>query len=147
MPSFTQTKNLNYSAKQMFDLVMDIEKYPEFLPWCKKSHIFRRIDDSNLEADLLISFKNIFENYRSHVYFNSEKDGYIIDVKAISGPFRLLINNWHFIETGNQKCKIDFHVEFEFNSKLLTKLIGLIFKEASKKMVKAFEERAKKIYS
>ncbi len=147
MPEFSQSKKLNHSAKQMFDLVMDIEKYPEFLPWCKKAQIIEVISENNLEADLLINFKNIFETYRSNVSFGQKDDRYFIDVKAISGPFKLLVNNWQFSEFGDKSCEINFHVEFEFNSKILTKLIGFIFKDASKKMVKAFEKRAKEIYN
>ncbi len=147
MPSFTQEKELNFSAKQMYDLVMDIEKYPEFLPWCKKGEIVNRSSNNLLEADLLIDFKNIYETYRSKVNHCQEGDDYFVDVEAISGPFQLLLNNWHFKKIDYANCQIFFHVEFEFNSKILTKLIGLIFKEASKKMVRAFEDRAREVYA
>ncbi len=147
MQSFSQTKKVKYSSKEMFDLVMDIESYPHFLPWCKDAKITHHIFDDNIHADLLINFKNIFETYTSDIKFKKIKDDYYIHVVAIKGPFRHLVNNWHFSKIDDNNCKIDFDVEFEFSSKILTKLIGLIFKEASKKMMKAFEDRASKIYN
>lgn len=146
MQSFSQTKNINYSAKNMFDLVMDIEKYPQFLPWCKDAKITQHIFDDNIHADLLINFKNIFETYTSDIKFKETQNDYYIHVVAIKGPFRHLVNNWHFSTISDNSCKINFDVEFEFSSKILTKLIGVIFKEASKKMMKAFENRANQIY-
>ena len=147
MSSFSQVIKVNYSAKKMHDLVMDIEKYSEFLPWCKKAQIVEKISDNNLHADLLIKFKSIFETYRSDVKFGTLNDkDFFVDVIAISGPFRKLINKWRFIYIDDNSCRVEFDVEFEFNSKILTTMIGFIFKEASKKMVRAFIDRAKKIY-
>lgn len=147
MSSFSQVIKVNHSAKNMYDLVMDIEKYSEFLPWCKKAQIVEKISDNNLHADLLINFKNIYETYRSDVKFGTlnNKD-YFVDVIAISGPFRKLINKWRFIALDKDNCRVEFDVEFEFNSKILTTMIGFIFKEASRKMVKAFGDRAQEIY-
>lgn len=147
MQSFTQEKTINCSAKQMFDLVMDIENYPKFLPWCKNAEIVEKISNNIIHADLYVNFKNIHESYRSEVTFDAEENDFNISVKAISGPFRRLINNWQFNHIDDKNCRINFHVEFEFNSKILTKLIGFVFKDATKKMIKAFEDRAKEIYN
>lgn len=144
MPALTQLKTLPYSAKQMHDLVMDIEKYPEFLPWCKQAKIIEKISEKNLRADLLINFKNFFEKYRSDVKHGKNADGsYFVDVVAIEGPFKSLVNKWKFRDLENSQCEVEFFIEFEFNSIFLTKMIGAIFERATEKMMNAFEERAK----
>ena len=146
MPSFTQSKALPYPAKTIYDLVMDIEKYPEFLPWCKQAKIIETISENNLQADLLINFKNFFEKYRSDVKHGKGEDGsYFIDVVAIEGPFKKLVNQWRIHELEQQKCQVDFFVDFEFNSFFLTKVVSPIFERAAVKMMTAFEERAKQI--
>ena len=145
MPSLDQTKTLPYSAQQMYSLVMDIEKYPEFLPWCKKAKIIEIISDDNLQADLLINFKSFFEKYRSDVKHSKNAKGeYFVEVIAIEGPFKKLINKWYFRQLDNGNCEVKFFIDFEFNSFLLTKMIGSIFSRAVEKMMKAFEDRAEK---
>lgn len=147
MPSLTQTKILPYSAKQMYSLVMDIEKYSEFLPWCKQAKIIKIISENSLHADLLINFKGFFEKYRSEVKHGQNLDGsYFIDVLAIEGPFKKLINQWKFSDLTNQSCRVEFFIEFEFSSIILTKMFGLIFERAAEKMMTAFEARAKEIF-
>jgi len=146
MPSLTQTKTLPYSAKKIYDLVMDIEKYPEFLPWCKQAKITQIISEENLEADLLINFKNFFEKYSSDVkHGKSGANSYFVDVVAIKGPFKSLVNKWKFRDLDEGKCEVEFFIEFEFNSIFLTKMIGTIFSKATEKMMMAFEERARAI--
>lgn len=143
MPSFTQSKILPYSAQDIYKLVMDIEKYPEFLPWCKQARIVEIISETNLHADLLVNFKNFFEKYRSDVkHGQNSENGYFIDVIAIEGPFKKLINQWRIHGLESQKCQVDFFVDFEFNSFFLNKVVGPIFERAAIKMMTAFEERA-----
>lgn len=143
MPSLTQTKILPHSAKSMYELVMDIEKYPEFLPWCKQAKITEVISEKNLQADLLINFKSFFEKYSSDVQHEKiDENNYYINVVAIRGPFKSLVNKWKFRELENKKCEVEFFIEFEFNSFLLTKMIGAIFERAAEKMMDAFEKRA-----
>lgn len=145
MPSLDQTKILPYNAEQMYGLIMDIEAYPEFLPWCKKAKIIEVISDENLQADLLINFKSFFEKYRSDVKHHRNPEGeYLVEVIAIEGPFKTLINRWHFRPLDNGNCEVKFFIDFEFNSFLLTKMIGSFFSKAVEKMMKAFEERAQK---
>jgi coenzyme Q-binding protein COQ10 len=144
MPSITQSRTLPHKASHLYDLVMDIEKYPEFLPWCRQAKIVKKISDENLQADLLINFKNFFEKYRSDVKHGESSVGaYFVDVVAIEGPFKKLVNKWEIREVGNDKCEVKFFIEFEFNSIFLTKMIGGIFERATEKMMMAFEERAK----
>ncbi len=145
MPSFSKTKILSHSAEKIYKLVMDIEKYPEFLPWCKNAKITKVISDENLQADLLINFKNFFEKYSSNVVHSKNGDVYEVNVKAISGPFKNLENRWKISKIDEENCQVDFFIEFEFNSIFLGKMIGMIFEKATEKMMDAFEERAKKI--
>lgn len=147
MPFFKQSKILPYSAKQMFDLVIDIEKYSEFLPWCKNARIISKISPENIQAELLINFKNFFEKYTSDVQFARLENGeYFVDVVAIKGPFKSLINKWQFIPMDQNQCLVEFYLEFEFNSKILSKMFSTIFHNATQKMMSAFEDRAKKLY-
>jgi coenzyme Q-binding protein COQ10 len=143
MPHLTQTRVLPYSAKEIYDLVMDIEKYPEFLPWCKQAKITAVISDKNLHADLLINFKSFFEKYSSNVEHQKTLDGYEVSVVETKGPFKFLVNRWKIREVENKKCEVEFFIEFEFNSIFLTKMIGAIFEKAAEKMMEAFENRAK----
>jgi len=143
MPQLTQLKTIPHPAEKIYELVMDIEKYPEFLPWCKQAKIIKKISEENLHADLLINFKNFFEKYRSDVKHGRSLDGsYFVDVVAIEGPFKKLINRWKFCDLENEKCEVEFFIEFEFNSIFLTKMLGAIFEKAAEKMMTAFEARA-----
>jgi len=146
MPTHSEIRNMPYSAEQMFALVADIARYPEFLPWCSAARI-RSITPHNdhevIEADLVISFKLFREKFGSRVTLDAY--GQQIDVEYLDGPFRYLINHWRFtpIETG---CEVDFHVDFEFRSILMQNVIGLVFNEAMHRIVRAFERRAKELY-
>ena len=151
MPSHSETKILPYSAKQMFDLVMDIEKYPDFLPWCLAARITKKHNENfsngQLEADLVISFKGFSQKYSSDVRSSKTKDGeFLISVAAIDGPFKNLVNAWEFKDI-NGECEVKFFIDFEFKSLILGKMIGLIFEKATSKMIDAFEKRAQTIFS
>jgi coenzyme Q-binding protein COQ10 len=147
MASLRETKIMQFSAKQIYDLVIDIEKYSEFLPWCKKSQIIQRINYNNLQAELLINFKNFFEKYTSDVHFGILENGdYFVDVIAIKGPFKSLVNKWRLTEINEKECLVDFYLEFEFNSKMLSAMLSTIFASATQKMIFAFEQRAKELY-
>ena len=154
MFQFNKNKILNHSAKQMLDLVMDIEKYPLFLPWCKETKIIKTINEQHLQALMIVNFKGISQKYISDVkssYSNIDGiDYFAIDVTAIEGPFKKLNNHWKIKDINNNpkstNCEISFFIDFEFNSLLLQKMIGLVFGIASEKMINAFEQRALDIY-
>ena len=147
MPEVKKHKKLPYSAKNIYDLVMDIEQYPTFLPWCKHAKIIDKISVNNLHADLLINFKGFLKKYRSDVTHTINDNIYTIDVNAISGPFKKLYNHWKISVIDDQSCDVEFYIDFEFDSKILTKLIGVIFEKANEKVMGAFEERAKEIFT
>lgn len=142
MPTHAEKRVLGYSPKQLFDLVADIERYPEFLPWCLNARIRKREGDLVI-ADLVIGFKMFRERFTSRVVLQPERRR--IDVTYSEGPFRYLNNHWVF-EDHPQGCAIDFYVDFEFHSRLLQKAIQPLFSEAVRRMVAAFEGRARALY-
>ncbi|MHA1601269.1 MAG: type II toxin-antitoxin system RatA family toxin [Alphaproteobacteria bacterium] len=142
MPTHTEKRVMPYTPQQLFDLVADIERYPEFLPWCVAVRICERKEYS-LVSEMVIGFKMFRERFTSRVKL--DPDGRRIDVAYAEGPFKYLTNYWIF-EEHPQGCTIDFYVEFEFRSKLLQKLIEALFHEAVRRMVRAFEIRARALY-
>lgn len=146
MPSFQQTKTLPYPASHLYNIILDIEKYPEFLPWCKQAKITKIISPQNLEAILLINFKNLFEKYTSDVKHTHENNEYSINVTAIQGPFKTLTNQWRIRDLENG-CEVNFFIEFQFNSFLLEKMLSPIFEKATTKMMDAFETRAAEVFA
>lgn len=142
MPIHSETRVLPYTSRQLYDLVIDIERYPEFLPWCLAARVKSRQDDL-IVADLIIGFKMFRERFTSRVVPNDQE--HRIDVTYAEGPFKYLVNHWVF-EEHQEGCKIDFYVDFEFRSKLLQKVIEALFHEAVRRMVAAFETRAGVLY-
>ncbi len=147
MPSHKEIKTLPYSARQIFDLVMDIEKYPQFLPWCLVAKITKVFNEKHFEADLAINFKGFSQKYSSDVRASQTIDGeFLISVVAIDGPFKNLINSWQFKDISGG-CQVEFFIDFEFKSIILGKMIGMIFEKATNKMIDAFEKRAEAVYN
>jgi coenzyme Q-binding protein COQ10 len=142
MPTHAEQRLLPYTAEQLFDLVADIERYPEFLPWCLGARIRER-NPTHIVADLLIGFKMVRERFTSRVTLDRPRR---IDVAYTDGPFRYLNNHWEFVPQASGGCLIDFYVDFEFRSRMLQKIIGMLFNEAVKRMVGAFESRARHLY-
>jgi coenzyme Q-binding protein COQ10 len=143
MPTHAEKRVLPYTPEQMYDLVADVEKYPEFLPWCIAARIRKR-DGATIWADLMIGFKMVRERFTSKVMLSPPGR---IDVTYAEGPFQYLNNHWIFTPTEEGGCLIDFYVDFEFRSKMLQKIIGVLFNEAVRRMVAAFETRARQLYS
>ncbi|GIK96137.1 MAG: ubiquinone-binding protein [Alphaproteobacteria bacterium] len=143
MPTHAEQRVLPYRPDQLFDLVADIERYPEFLPWCVAARIRSR-QGQEILADLVIGFKMIRERFTSRVKL--DRQGRRIDVSYSEGPFRYLNNHWLFEEMPDGTTRIDFFVDFEFRSAMLQKIIGMLFNEAVRRMVTAFEARAKALY-
>ena len=143
MPTHAERRVLPYRPDQLFDLVADIERYPEFLPWCIGARIRER-KENLVVADLIIGFKMIRERFTSRVKL--DRPGLRIDVAYAEGPFRYLNNHWLFEPMPDGRCRIDFYVDFEFRSHVLQRIIGALFNEAVRRMVSAFENRARKLY-
>lgn len=142
MPTHAEKRILPYTPDQMYRLVADVERYPEFLPWCVAARVRRR-EGTVMWADLMIGFKMIRERFTSRVELNAPQRR--IDVRYTEGPFHYLNNHWSF-EADPGGCRVDFFVDFEFRSKLLQQMIGTLFNEAVRRMVHAFETRAAHLY-
>jgi coenzyme Q-binding protein COQ10 len=142
MPTHAEQRLLPYTPEQLFALVADVERYPEFLPWCVGARIRERKPDL-IVADLIIGFRMFRERFTSRVKLDPPKR---IDVAYTEGPFRYLNNHWIF-ERAPGGCRVVFFVDFEFKSRLLQKLIEVLFSEAVRRMVAAFEARAEQLYA
>ncbi len=146
-----EEKILPHSAAQMFDLVADVARYPEFLPWTAAARIRSHTPVAGgevMEADLVISFKLFRERFGSRVTLLPD-EGRIL-TEYIDGPFRHLKSVWSFADLpgpgGHPSCKVVFDVDFEFRNAILSGVIGLVFNEAMTRVVRAFEARAKVLY-
>ena len=142
MTIHAEKRVVSHTPEQLYALVLDVQKYPQFLPWCLAARV-KSQTESELTADLIIGFNMFRETFTSYVEFDSDK--LEIDVRYAEGPFKHLTNNWKFLphEDG---CEIDFYVDFEFNSRRLQSVIETLFTEAVRRMVRAFEARADKLY-
>ena len=148
MPKHFEKKTVNFTAKQMYELVADIDNYREFLPWCNDSKIIEVTNINNekktLIADLEIGYKDLVYTYRSNVLLNNQE--LTIKVDFVHGPFKNLDNSWIFKKVDDQSCEIEFFIDFELNVGVLNLLISKFFDKAFKKMVNSFENRANQIY-
>jgi len=147
MTRHTERKFVPHSPEQMFDLVADIERYPEFIPWC----IGMRIRSDNVAdgvgrrvADMLVKFKVFRERFRTRVDLN--RGDRSIVVAYVDGPFRYLDNRWRFEAEPGGGCTVDFYIDFQFRNPLLQAAISQVFGEAVHKMVSAFVGRANALY-
>lgn len=148
MHSFDDSRVLPYSPRQLFDLVADIAKYPEFLPWCLGARINSRETrgaEDIVMADLVVGTRIFRETFTSRVTLSPQGDPPAIAVEYVKGPMRHMENRWAFVAEGTG-TRLVFHVAFEFRSALLEKMMGAFFDDASRKMVAAFETRAKALY-
>lgn len=155
MPTHAEKRFLPYRPEQLFELVASVDRYPEFLPWCIAARIRSRepVPDEPgrvlITADLVIGFRMIRERFTSRVTLSPPDR---IDVNYSEGPFRYLNNHWIFQgvppspEHPDGGTMLDFYVDFEFHSKLLQSLMAMLFNEAVKRMVHAFETRAMQLY-
>ena len=147
MPKQEESKTVNYSKDQMFDLVADIDRYDEFLPWCNNSKIINTSIKDDIKiviADLEIGYDQFVYTYRSEVKLHKDKSE--INVRNLDGPFKYLENNWKFINIDENKCEIQFDIDFELNITLLDILMKKFFDLAFQKMTDAFIGRAHEIY-
>ena len=146
MPTHSETRPLPYTAEQMYALVADVARYPEFLPWCAAARVRKVVPQGEaqlMEADLVISFKVFRERFGSQVTLWPEQKK--IDTEYIDGPFKYMKSNWVFREAP-KGCDVSFHVDFEFRNAILQGIIGLVFNEAMHRIVAAFEARAAELY-
>ncbi|RVT84470.1 type II toxin-antitoxin system RatA family toxin [Rhodobacteraceae bacterium CCMM004] len=146
MTSHHETRKLPYTAEQMFDLVADVESYPQFLPWTAAARIRDRRETPRgevMEADLVISFKVFRERFGSRVELRPETRE--IHTEYLDGPFKHMRSTWRFTPT-EDGCEVTFDVDFEFRNRILQGAAGMFFYDAMQRVVRAFERRAAELY-
>ena len=148
MPSFRTTRRVRHTAGEMFDLVADVERYPEFVPLCEQLKVKRRAEGGEgtqiLVADMTVAYGPVRQSFTSQVTLDRPR--LAILVEYLDGPFRQLENRWRFRSTGENSCEVDFFISYEFRSKTLGLLMGAAFDKAFRRFAEAFEQRADKIY-
>jgi len=148
MPQFTNTRRVRHRADQMFDLVADVERYPEFVPLCQSLKVRQRTTDAEgrevIVADMTVSFKLVRENFTSRVTL--DRPNLKILVEYLRGPFSKLENRWTFVAKGDDACDVGFFISYEFKSRMLAMLMGAMFDAAFRRFAAAFEARADEIY-
>ena len=148
MPEFTTARRVRHAAAEMFDLVADIERYPEFVPLCSSLKVRRRIEEPEgveiLVADMTVAYKVVHESFVSRVTL--DRPSLQILVEYLEGPFSHLENRWTFHPKSERVCEIEFFISYEFKSRMLGVLMGSMFDLAFRRFAAAFEQRADKIY-
>lgn len=147
MRTFHTTRHVAHSAEDMFALVADIERYPEFVPLCRALKLRNRHERDGREvliADMTVAYKMLRESFTSRVTLDSAKKQILVEY--LDGPFTHLENKWTFRDTGQGRSEIDFYIAYEFKSRSLQLLMGTMFEQAFRKFAEAFEERADIVY-
>ena len=148
MPQFSSKRRVRHSAQQMFDLVADVERYPEFVPLCQSLKIRQRTTQPDgteiVVADMTVSFKLVRESFTSRVTL--DRPNLKIMVEYLKGPFSNLENRWAFESKSETDCDVGFFLAYEFKSRMLALLMGTMFDAAFQRFAAAFEKRADVIY-
>jgi coenzyme Q-binding protein COQ10 len=148
MPQFSTTRRVRHAASEMFDLVADVERYPEFVPLCRDLKVRKRTAEAEgaeiIVADMTVAYKLVRESFKSRVTLN--RPNLKILVEYLEGPFSYLENRWTFRPAGEGSCDVDFFISYEFKSRTLGFLMGSMFDLAFRRLAAAFEKRADVIY-
>ena len=148
MPQFSNKRRVRHSASQMFDLVADVERYPQFVPLCQSLKVRQRTTNPDgtetIVADMGVSFQLVRENFTSRVTL--DRTNLKIMVEYLKGPFSKLQNRWTFDPKGENACDVNFFIAYEFRSRMLAVLMGAMFDAAFQKFASAFEKRADAVY-
>ncbi|MGH1417595.1 MAG: type II toxin-antitoxin system RatA family toxin [Hyphomicrobiaceae bacterium] len=148
MPKFRINRPVAATPEQMYDVVCDVERYPEFLPMCEDLKVLSRQPTEDgvdvLVATMSVGYKSIQESFTTRV--SMRKSANRILVEYLDGPFRYLENRWEFVAQPDGGCMIEFFIDYEFRSPMLGLLVGTMFDKAFRKFAEAFETRAYEIY-
>jgi len=147
MPQLSTTRRVRHAAADMFDLVADVERYPEFVPLCRSLAVRSRTREGGKDvivADMTVAYKFVHETFTSRVTLDCPK--LEILVEYLEGPFRRLNNRWKFRPAGDRVCDVDFFIAYEFRSRTLGVLMGHVFDAAFRRFSTAFEHRADRVY-
>lgn len=148
MPSFRNKRHVRHSATDMFELVADVERYPEFVPLCESLRVRRKVASGEgvdiLVADMSVAYKMFRESFTSRVTLDRPR--LAITVEYLDGPFSRLENRWSFKPDGEHTCEVEFFISYEFRSRTLGLLMGAMFDAAFRRFADAFEARADEVY-
>ena len=147
MPQLSTTRRVRHAASEMFDLVADVERYPEFVPLCQSLKVRKRMQVAGKDvivADMTVAYKLIRETFTSRVTL--DRPNLEILVEYLEGPFRRLNNRWKFRPAGDRVCDVEFFIAYEFRSRTLGVLMGHVFDAAFRRFSTAFEHRADRVY-
>jgi coenzyme Q-binding protein COQ10 len=148
MPQFRTTRHVRHAAADMFDLVADMEHYPEFVPLCQSMRILRRTAGAEgidtVVADMTVAYKLIRETFTSRVTL--DRPNLQIVVEYLNGPFSRMENRWDFHPAGERACEVEFFITYEFKSRVFAMLMGAMFDAAFRRFSEAFERRADQVY-
>lgn len=148
MPQFSTNRRVRHAAGQMFDLVADVERYPEFVPLCRSLRVIRRTtDDSGIEvvvADMTVAYKLVHETFTSRITLDRAKMEILVEY--LRGPFKHMRNRWTFRPLGELESEVGFFIDYEFRSRAFGMLMGAMFDTAFRHFADAFEKRANDIY-
>jgi coenzyme Q-binding protein COQ10 len=147
MPQFSTKRRVRHSAADMFDLVADVERYPEFVPLCRAMRVMRRTRTDDREvvvAQMTVAYKLIRETFTSRVTLDRAR--LQIVVEYLDGPFSRMENQWHFHEVSEAACDVEFFIAYEFKSRTLGLLMGAMFDAAFRRFASAFEHRADLVF-
>jgi coenzyme Q-binding protein COQ10 len=148
MPEFSTKRRVRHSAADMFDLVADVERYPEFVPLCQSLKVRKRGNESGgkevIVADMTVAYKLIRESFTSRVTLDRQALGILVEY--LEGPFRRMNNRWSFHPADDRSCDVEFFLAYEFRSRALGLLMGSVFDAAFRRFATAFERRADQVY-
>ncbi len=148
MPQFSTKRRVRHSASDMFDLVADVERYPQFVPLCQSLRVRKRTSEGEgkevIVADMTVAYKFIHETFTSRVTL--ERDKLEILVEYLEGPFQKMNNRWNFRPVSDDTCEVEFFIAYEFRSRTLGMLMGAMFETAFRRFSAAFERRADEVY-
>ncbi len=143
MKTYAEHRRLRFSPEQMFALVADVERYPDFLPWCISTRVVGRDAPDRLRVEMTVGFGPMRDTYTSLVKISPSEE---IGVESLDGPFRELHTRWRFDAVPQGGTDVGFEIAFAFRSRLLQAMIGRVFDEAARRMVRSFEKRAETLY-
>lgn len=148
MPQFKTTRRVAHDADRMFELVADVDRYPEFIPLCESLAVLdRREDDGKtiIVADMTVGYRMVRETFRSRVTL--DRQARTIRADYVDGPVKHLVNDWRFEPVGPNACKVHFFLDYEFKSRVFARMMGSLFDRVFKRFADAFEARADAVYA
>jgi len=148
MPQFSTSRRVQHAASEMFDLVADVERYPEFVPLCQSLKVRKRSTDGEgreiVVANMTVAYKFVHETFTSRVTLDRPQLGILVEY--LEGPFRRMNNRWMFHPVDDRSCDVEFFLAYEFRSRALGLLMGSVFDAAFRRFAAAFERRADQVY-